>query len=112
MKYRRTYARQMTEYFRSMIEAGEIPTFSGAAEELSVDRGTLERFRREEPEFAEAFRECRALFADCLIEGGLKKRFDSSLVRHLLSEQEREIAEEREADGGANRLEVLIRVVS
>lgn len=106
VKYRRGYARRMTDYFRRASEDGYIPTFSGAAAHLGVDNLTLLRWRGESPEFDGAYRESRLLLADLLTEGGLTKRFDSSLVRLLLAGLTGE-----DEEGDDRSLEVTVRVL-
>lgn len=70
----------MTEYFRSTIADGQIPTFSGAAEVLGISRLSLEQ----RCQGGAAWRECEKMLADYLMVGGLTKRFDASLVRQIL----------------------------
>ena len=79
-------ARLMIAYFREEIEAGRIPTFSGAATRLGCTGGELMSACRERKEYTRAYTECRMLLVDYLIEGGLTKRLDGSLVKLMLGE--------------------------
>ncbi len=79
-------ARGMIAYFREEIEAGRIPTFSGAAARLGCTGSELMSACRERKEYTRAYAECRMLLVDYLIEGGLTKRLDGSLVKLMLGE--------------------------
>ncbi len=79
-------APEMIAYFREEIAEGRIPTFSGAAERLGYTCGMLMQACREREAFAAAYAECRMLLVDYLIEGGLTKRLDGTLVKLMLAE--------------------------
>lgn len=79
-------ALEMIAYFRGEIAEGRIPTFSGAAERMGCSCSALMRACREREVFSEAYAECRMLLVDYLIEGGLTKRLDGTLVKLMLAE--------------------------
>lgn len=76
----------MIAYFREEIAAGRVPTFSGAATRLGCTGSELMSACRERKEYKRAYVECRMLLVDYLIEGGLTKRLDGSLVKLMLGE--------------------------
>ena len=78
-------AGRMIRYFRSCSEGDELPTFSGAAGMLGVDAETLDEWKKSDPTFSRAWRECLSVLSDHLIRMGLTKRYDASLVKYLLA---------------------------
>ena len=107
-KPKRGDAQKMITYFKETIAGGAIPTFSEAAERLGSTNLALLAAVREGGEMADAWRECRMLLSDCLMVGGLGKRFDSSLVKLLLGELDER---SEESEGGGGSLDVTVRVI-
>ena len=100
-------AERMVRYFRSCSEGDELPTFSGAAGMLGVDAPTLEEWRKTDPTFARAWRECLSVLTDHLIRMGLTKRYDASLVKYLLALYGMGSEGESEPDELSVKIEVL-----
>ena len=84
MPYSQCYERQMLLYFED--GTGAFPTFSHFATTLGVTLATLEGWRRENPEFAAAWEECRQRQISHLIRGALTKQYDPTMCKFLLSE--------------------------
>ena len=87
MKYTKKLPRMIYTYFVTYNETLGAPSFSKFARSIGATVEELERFRRHD-EFDRAYRECNEIRRDYLIDNALNKRFDSSLVKHLLSLEE------------------------
>ncbi len=98
---------RLIRYFRESAAGGELPTFSGAAELLGVDVATLGEWKENDPAFARAYAECRAVLADHLLRQGLQKRYDASLVKFLLPS----FGVGTDGDEGPDELSVKIEVL-
>ena len=76
-------ARKMYLYFISYDDRGA-PSFGKFARSVGLTVESLEALRRAK-KFDKAYRECREIRRDYLIDRALDKRFDPSMVKHLLS---------------------------
>jgi hypothetical protein len=83
LKHIKAMCQKMRDYFVSYEGIGA-PSFEKFAAMMSIS--TLElRDLRSVPEFEAAYRECCAIRRDYLIDRGLEKKFDSSLVKLLIT---------------------------
>ena len=113
-------APEMINYFRGEIAEGRIPTFSGAAARMGCSCSALLRACREREVFSEAYAECRMLLVDYLIEGGLTKRLDGTLVKLMLAELGRTevgglgayACGEAPAESAGSGVEITLKVLS
>ncbi len=101
----------MVSYFRDEIAGGGVPTFSGAAAFLGVGNVEMREWVRSSHAFREAYAECRLMLADHLIQGGLVKRYDASLVKVMLAELGREDPLEEGGADGEHPSVVTVRIV-
>ena len=87
MKGKRKYAtdmpRQLYTFFTSYSDTGA-PSIAKFARSIGATVAEVESFRRHR-EFERAYRECSEIRRDYLIDNALCKRFDSSLVKFLLT---------------------------
>lgn len=104
MKYKKSLPRLLYTYFVTYNDTHGAPSFSKFARSIGSTVSELEGFRSH-LEFDRAYRECNEIRRDYLIDSALGKRFDSSLVKYLLSLDEEKGADE---DGS---LEVTLRVL-
>ena len=84
-KYTKDLPRRLYTFFLNFEDIGA-PSFSKFARSIGVTLNELERYRRNS-EFDRAYRECSEIRRDYLIDNGLTKRFDSSLVKFVLSSE-------------------------
>ena len=104
IEYKSDMPRLLYSFFISYCDTASAPSFSKFARSIGVTLSDLESFRCNE-EFDRAYRECNEIRKDYLIDGALTRRYDPSLVKFLLSENQ----ENDTADDG---LAVTIEVVS
>ena len=81
--YTKDLPRRIYTFFKE-YDAPGVPSFSKFAKSIGATLGDVERYRRH-GEFDRAYRECSEIRRDHLIDNGLTKRYDSSLVKFLLS---------------------------
>ena len=74
----------MYTYFITYSESTGAPSFDKFARSIGVTLSELRDFRRHS-EFERSWNECNEIRKDYLIDTALSKRFDSSLVKFLLS---------------------------
>ena len=100
IKYTPDLAGKMYLFFLSYSDGGA-PSFLKFAVSIGATTDDIESFRKHK-RFDHAYRECRNIRRDYLIDNGLTRRFDPSFVKYLLS------LEEDEGDSGefTLRLEV------
>lgn len=103
-KYDKSLPRALYNFFVTFEGTSGAPSFSKFAKSIGTTNEELEGFRKHK-EFDRAYRECIEIRRDYLIDMALTKRFDSSLVKFLLSD---ESAGAGETD---NSLSVSISVV-
>lgn len=96
---------RMYSYFNGFAEGGA-PSFGKFARLAGVTLADLQKFRRHR-EFDRAYLECSEIRRDYLIDQGLMRRCDPSLVKYLLSEEFG--MDDAAPDGG--RLDVTLEVV-
>ena len=82
--------RKMTNYF-AFYEGFGAPSFEKFAGLMSLKLSDLATLRSE-PEFDRAYRECCAIRRDYLTDRALEKKFDSSLVKLLITMEKEELA--------------------
>ena len=104
-KYRKDYPHRLYIFFSTYSEGQGAPSFDKFARSVGLTLEDVETFR-EHKEFNRAYRECMEIRRDYLIDNALSKRFDPSLVKFLLSEDNRESEKEE------NELELTIKVLS
>ena len=98
--------RRLYTFFHHFDDVGA-PSFSKFARSIGATVDDIESFRRHR-EFECAYRECNEIRRDYLIDNALTKRFDSSLVKFLLTNEYG--MEEKQSDGDKT-LEVTLEVV-
>ncbi len=103
-EYQKDYPHRMYIYFTSFSEEVGAPSFAKFARSIGATSDDVEAFRVHK-EFERAYKECREIRRDYLIDNALSKRFDSSLVKFLISEYE------AERDAGGEELALTLRVV-
>lgn len=100
--YSKELPRTMYRYFATYADSGA-PSFCKFAISIGVTPEQLRGFRRHS-KFDRAYRECSEIRRDYLIDNGLTRRIDPSLVKFLLDlESDEELREE----GLEVRLEVV-----
>ena len=97
----------MYSFFHHFSDVGS-PSFSKFARSIGATLDDIEKFRRHK-EFEFAYRECNEIRRDYLIDNALTKRFDSSLVKFLLS-NEYGMGEDASSDED-KKLQVTLEVV-
>ena len=104
--YESDLPRRMYSYFSAFAESGA-PSFSKFARLTGLTLEDIERFRSHK-KFDRAYRECSEIRRDYLIDAGLTKRCDPSLVKYLLG-AEFKMGEDIPSDSGqlSIRLEVV-----
>ncbi len=105
-EYTEDLPRRMYAYFSSYQDTSGAPSFDKFARSIGMTLSELEEFR-ENGEFMRAWRECSEIRRDYLIDTALTKRFDSSLVKYLLT-AEFGMGEESDREGGT--LDVILKV--
>ena len=108
IKYTKDMPRKLYTFFITYSDSARAPSFMKFAKSIGITLDELERFR-EHSEFERAYRECNEIRRDYLIDGALTKRYDSSLVKFLLSAEfgMGDKDKEKEDTGLAVTLEVL-----
>ena len=86
IKYSRDLPRRLYRFFLTENEDGSAPSFTKFARSVGCTTEELENFR-EHKEFDRAYREAKEIRRDYLIDRALSKRYDSSFVKFLLSEE-------------------------
>ena len=104
-KYKKDYPHRLYIFFATYSESVGAPSFDKFARSIGLTLEDVETFR-EHKEFNRAYLECIEIRRDYLIDNALSKRFDSSFVKFLLSD------EMNERDNGENELELTLRVLS
>ena len=84
-KYKSDLPHRMYTYFITYQDPGA-PSFDKFARAAGLTLAELESFKAKR-EFERAYRECNEIRRDYLIDNALTKRFDSSLVKFLLSSE-------------------------
>lgn len=82
-RYTQDLAERMYLFFASYDDGGA-PSFVKFAKSIGATLAEVEGFRAHK-QFDRAYRECREIRRDFLIDRGLEKRFDPSFVKFLLS---------------------------
>ncbi len=108
IKYTPQMPRLLYSFFISFDEPRGAPSLSKFAKSIGATLADIEGFRKHR-EFERAYRECNEIRRDYLIDAALTKRFDSSLVKFLLSSEFGMGEREREKDDTG--LDVTIEVV-
>lgn len=81
---------RMLHYFRTPNgEEGkateELPSFTAFAHSLGTTVGALRRFKEQNAEFRAVWEECEELLCDRIIDGALRRRYDGSFAKFLLT---------------------------
>ena len=84
-KYTKDLPRRVYAFFLNYDGPGA-PSFSKFARSIGATLSDVERYRKHS-EFDRAYRECDEIRRDCLIDGGLLKRFDSSFTKFVLTSE-------------------------
>ncbi len=87
--YQKDYPHRLYVFFASYQDERSAPSFQKFARSIGVTVSDIECYRRHS-EFERAYQECIEIKRDYLIDRALTKRFDSSFVKFLLSEDETE----------------------
>ena len=95
VKYTPELAGKMYRFFIGYDGAG-LPSLEKFARQVGMTVDDLEGFRKHSI-FDQAYRECRQIRRDYLIDRALERRFDPSLTKYLLSLDEEE--QNRESTG-------------
>lgn len=95
-KYTPDLARKMYQFFVGYEGAG-LPSLEKFARCVGMTVDDLEGFRGHKL-FDRAYRECRQIRRDYLIDRGLERRFDPSLTKFLLTLDEEEHSRENTGD--------------
>ncbi len=85
-------------YFASFEDDCGAPSFSKFARHSGICREDIETYREHE-EFNRAYNECIEIRRDYLVDKALTKRFDSSVVKFLLSFESNDTIGEEETNG-------------
>lgn len=101
IKYSSRLPKAMYCFFRGYDSDGA-PSFTKFAESIGATTEEVESWRGHR-EFDRAYRECSQIRRDYLIDNGLSRRFDPSLVKFLLTGEE-------EFTSGEDKLCVSIEV--
>ena len=103
----RELPRELYRFFLRTAGAGELPSLHKFAVSAGLTLEEIAAFRSHR-QFDRAVRACSEIRRDWLIDGGLSKRLDSSLVRFLLSA---EFGMGERAEEEDDRLSVTMTVV-
>jgi hypothetical protein len=104
IQYKDEYPHLLYTYFVTYEDTFGAPSFSKFARSIGATLEDVERFRKHK-RFDVAYRECKEIRRDYLIDHALVKRFDSSFTKFLLAlEYPEDAGEDKEL---AVRLEVL-----
>ena len=82
-KFKDELCTRMYLYFLGYDDRG-LPSFTKFAKASGLTTEDIERFRKY-PRFESAYRECKEIRRDYLIDRALDKRFDSSFAKFLIS---------------------------
>ena len=82
-KYDESLCGKMYRYFLGYDDRG-LPSFTKFAISVGLSREDIERFRKHR-RFEAAYRECKEIRMDYLIDRALDKRFDGSFSKFLIS---------------------------
>ncbi len=105
-RYSSDMPRKMYTYFLTYEGTQGAPSFSKFARSIGITLEDLRAFRKYD-EFDKAYRECNEIRRDYLIDTALTKRYDSSLVKFLLSSEYGMGGEEKKEKEIAVTLEVI-----
>ncbi len=105
-KYKSDLPRKLYLFFASYNDNIGAPSFTKFAMKAGLTTEDIESYR-EHKKFEEAYKECKEIRRDYLIDQALAKRFDSSLVKFLLTEEF-----PRQKDGEEDTLDFTMRVLS
>jgi hypothetical protein len=94
--YRPEYCDEMLEYFsKSLYKKGgygkqkeleDLPTFEWYAAGIrGVARSTLNEWASKYPEFSEAYKKCKEMQQNLLVQGGISRAYDSGFTRFILN---------------------------
>jgi hypothetical protein len=106
-RYESDLPRRLYTYFLTYSDSGA-PSFSKFARSIGATLADVEGWRGH-TEFERAYRECSEIRRDYLIDNALGKRFDSSLVKFLLT-TEYKMGEDEVRDDD-RRLDVTVEVI-
>jgi hypothetical protein len=95
---------KMYRYFLSYDDRG-LPSFTKFAISVGLGSEDIERFRKH-PRFEAAYRECKEIRMDYLIDRALDKRFDGSFVKFLISYES-----DGETNGDERNISLNLRVI-
>jgi hypothetical protein len=82
-KYDPSYCEHMLTWFESG-EWATIPTFEKYSVKIGVCTATLRKWKDEHPEFSAAYRQCRSLQCNYLIDGGLGGDFNPGFTKFVM----------------------------
>ena len=103
-KYDESLCGKMYRYFLGYDDRG-LPSFTKFAISVGLSRDDIERFRKHR-RFEAAYRECKEIRMDYLIDRALDKRFDGSFVKFLIS-----CESDGEAGGDSGEISLNLRVI-
>lgn len=101
MKYTPELAGRMYHFFINYDEIGA-PSFTKFARSIGATGEDIERFRAHK-HFDRAYRECREIRRDFMIDRALERRFDGSFVKFLLADEGEDV------DGGEFTLRLEVK---
>ena len=110
-KYKKEYCEGIIEYCRGCD--GEYRTLEGYADAIGVCVDTLHEWRKQHPEFSEAYNRAKNAQKAILIEGGLTGRFNTQFAKFVAINCHG-MSEKQDLNIGGqddNNLEVKITVV-
>ena len=102
-KYQDELCHKMYLYFLNYNDRG-LPSFTKFAISMGLTTKDIEGFRRHR-RFESAYRECREIRRDYLIDRALDKRFDGSFVKFLMS-----CEDENQSSDGAGDITMHLKV--
>lgn len=103
MKYDKSLPREMYKFFTGYEDSGSAPSFIKFAQQKGLTLAAIEDFRKHR-KFEEAYRECSEIRRDYLIDRALTRRYDSSFVKFLLTDESTDSPENEDL---SVKLEVL-----
>ena len=86
-RYSGDYPKKMYIFFKCYADSVGAPSFVKFAESIGVTLADLKRFRVHS-EFDRSYRECSEIRRDYLIDNALTRRFDPSLVKYLIENED------------------------
>ena len=102
--YKKDMPKKMYRFF-ACTEGAAPPSFSKFARSIGITLADLESWRSRK-EFDKAYCECNEIRRDYLIDAALTKRYDSSFVKFLLSD------EATGSDGAIDTVNINLRVLA